>query len=216
MQLVELREYAARRGWNVVEEYVDHVSGAKESRPAVNKLMNDARQRKWDIVAVWKLDRYGRSVRHVVVALSELEALGIAFFSLKDNLDLSTPSGRLMFQIIAAMAEFERSLIQERVRAGLRNAKLKGKNLGRPPLALDRPPSGRGRIYPRNFGATGSIDRNGPQGTSAVLPWPGVLRQRLFSRITIPTAPIAGYLAVSVDALYPVRFNGAHVPTPDS
>ena len=81
----------------------------------------------------WKLDRFGRSLRHLVNALAELEALGIAFISLRDNLDLSTPSGRLMFQIIGAMAEFERSLIVERVRAGMRNAKAKGKRVGRPP-----------------------------------------------------------------------------------
>ncbi|SRR5579871_1724626 len=128
MQLVELREYAGRRGWERIEEYVDHgVSGAKESRPALNRLMVDAKQRKFDVVAVWKLDRFGRSVAHVVVALAELEALGITFVSLKDNLDLSTPSGRFMFQIVAAFAELERAMIQERVRAGLQNAKRKGK-----------------------------------------------------------------------------------------
>lgn len=139
MQLVELREYAARRGWLVTEEYVDHgVSGAKESRPALNRLMADAKQRRFDVVAVWKLDRFGRSVAHVVVALAELEALGITFVSLKDNLDLSTPSGRFMFQIVAAFAELERAMIQERVRAGLQNAKRKGKRLGRPPAAVDR------------------------------------------------------------------------------
>jgi DNA invertase Pin-like site-specific DNA recombinase len=139
MQLVELREYAARRGWQLTEEYVDHgVSGAKESRPALNRLMADAKQRKFDVVAVWKLDRFGRSVAHVVVALAELEALGITFVSLKDNLDLSTPSGRFMFQIVAAFAELERAMIQERVRAGLLNAKRKGKRLGRPPAAVDK------------------------------------------------------------------------------
>ncbi len=138
MQLVELREYAVRRGWHVVEEYVDHgVSGAKESRPALNRLLADARQRRFDVVACWKLDRFGRSVKHIVVALADFEALGISFVSLKDNLDLTTPSGRLMFQIIAAMAEFERALIQERVRSGLENAKRRGKRLGRPPIAVD-------------------------------------------------------------------------------
>ena len=85
----------------------------------------------------WKIDRFGRSLKHLINALADLDSYGIAFVSLRDNLDLSTPSGRLMFQIIGAMAEFERSLIQERVKAGLRNAKLKGKILGRPPLALD-------------------------------------------------------------------------------
>jgi DNA invertase Pin-like site-specific DNA recombinase len=139
MQLVEMREFAMRRGWSVFEEYVDHgVSGAKESRPALNRLMADARQRKFDVVAVWKLDRFGRSVKHVVVSLADFEALGIVFVSLKDNLDLSTPSGRLMFQIIAAMAEFERALIQERVRSGLQNAKRQGRRLGRPPLVVDK------------------------------------------------------------------------------
>lgn len=139
MQLVELREYAERRGWQVAEEYVDAgVSGAKESRPALNRMMTDAKQRKFDAVACWKLDRFGRSVKHVVVALADFEALGIAFVSLRDNLDLSTPSGRLMFQIIAAMAEFERALIQERVRSGLQNAKRRGRKLGRPSLVLDK------------------------------------------------------------------------------
>ena len=86
---------------------------------------------------VWKLDRFGRSLRHLVNALAELEALGVAFVSLRDNLDLTTPSGRLMFQVIGAMAEFERALIQERVKAGLRNARAKGKKLGRPRTAVD-------------------------------------------------------------------------------
>lgn len=137
MQLLELREYAARRGWQVVDEYVDHASGAKESRPALNRLMTDARQRKFDVIAVWKIDRFGRSLKHLVNALAELEAVGVTFLSLRDNLDLSTPAGRLMFQIIAAMAEFERELIKERVRAGLRNAKQKGKQLGRPRVIVD-------------------------------------------------------------------------------
>jgi DNA invertase Pin-like site-specific DNA recombinase len=133
MQLAELREYAARRGWTIVDEFVDvGVSGIKDSRPELDRLMRDAHQRRFDAVLVWKTDRFGRSLKHLVTALADLEAYGVAFVSLIDNLDLSTPSGRLMFQIIGAMAEFERSLIQERVRAGLRNAKAKGKRLGRP------------------------------------------------------------------------------------
>ena len=139
MQLRDLREYAERRGWTVVEEYIDHgVSGTKASRPALNRLMADAQRRKIDTVLVWKLDRFGRSLRHLVNAIAELEAVGVAFVSLRDNLDLTTPSGRLMFQIIGAMAEFERSLIQERVKAGLRNAKAKGKKLGRPRVYVDK------------------------------------------------------------------------------
>jgi DNA invertase Pin-like site-specific DNA recombinase len=138
MQLSELREYAAHRGWQIVEEFTDQgVSGCKESRPALNRLMADACRRRFDAILVWKIDRFGRSLKHLVNALAELAALGVAFISLRDNLDLSTPSGRLMFQIIGAMAEFERALIQERVRAGLRNARSKGKKLGRPRVTVD-------------------------------------------------------------------------------
>ncbi len=138
MQLSELREYAARRGWTVHGEYVDHgISGSKESRPELNRLTADAHRRAFDAVLVWKIDRYGRSLKHLVNALADLSAYGVAFVSFRDNLDLSTPSGRLMFQIIGAMAEFERSLIQERVRAGLRNARSKGKRFGRPRVQVD-------------------------------------------------------------------------------
>lgn len=138
MQLSELREYASRRGWSITREYVDNgVSGSKESRPELNELMADAHRRKFDAVLVWKIDRFGRSLKHLVNALADLCAYGVAFISFRDNLDLSTPSGRLMFQIIGAMAEFERSLIQERVRAGLRNARAKGKKFGRPRAHVD-------------------------------------------------------------------------------
>ena len=138
MQLAELGEYASRRGWNVVGKYVDAgISGSKESRPELNRLMADAHWRKFDVVLCWKIDRFGRSLRHLVNALADLDAYGVAFVSLKDNLDLSTPSGRLMFQIIGAMAEFERALIQERVRAGLKSARARGKRLGRPRIAVD-------------------------------------------------------------------------------
>jgi DNA invertase Pin-like site-specific DNA recombinase len=134
MQTRELEEYCQCRGWAVTGCYVDTgISGSKESRPELDRLMTDAHQRRFDAILVWKLDRFGRSLRHLVNALAELEALGVAFVSLRDNLDLSTPSGRLMFQIIGAMAEFERSLIVERVKAGMRNARAKGKRIGRPP-----------------------------------------------------------------------------------
>jgi DNA invertase Pin-like site-specific DNA recombinase len=138
MQLSELREYARHRDLQITEEYIDQgVSGCKESRPALNRLMADACRRRFDAILVWKIDRFGRSLKHLVNSLAELAALGVAFISLRDNLDLSTPSGRLMFQIIGAMAEFERALIQERVRAGLRNARAKGKRLGRPRVTVD-------------------------------------------------------------------------------
>src|ERR1035437_6625859 len=138
MQLADLREYASRRGWQIAGEYVDEgVSGSKESRPELNRLMADAQRRKFDIVLVWKIDRFGRSLRHLVNALADLDSYGVTFASLKDNLDLSTPSGRLMFQIIGAMAEFERALIQERVKAGLHNARRNGKKLGSPRRDVD-------------------------------------------------------------------------------
>jgi DNA invertase Pin-like site-specific DNA recombinase len=128
LQTNELREYAEHRGWRIVREYVDRgVSGCKDSRPALNELLADVHQRKCDVVLVWKLDRMGRSLRHLVNTLAELEARGVAFVSLQDNLDLSTPAGRLMFNVIGAMAEFERALIQERVKAGIRNARAKGR-----------------------------------------------------------------------------------------
>jgi DNA invertase Pin-like site-specific DNA recombinase len=138
MQLAELREYASRRGWEIVSEYLDEgVSGSRERRPQLDRLMADAHRRKFDAVLVWKIDRFGRSLRHLVNALADLDAYGVAFVSLRDNLDLSTPSGMLMFQVIGAMSEFEKSLIIERVRAGLRNAVARGVRLGRPKRAVD-------------------------------------------------------------------------------
>lgn len=138
LQLSELREYASRRDCLVVEEFVDKgVSGSKDSRPALNRLISAAKQRRFDAVLVWKLDRLGRSLRHLVNTLADLEGLGISFVSLRDNLDLTTPSGRLMFQIIGAMAEFERALTVERVKAGIQHARSKGTRLGRPRRELD-------------------------------------------------------------------------------
>ena len=138
VQLDDLRQYAECRGFTVTKEYLDRgVSGSKESRPALNQLMADAQRRKFDAVVVRKLDRFGRSLKHLVNALEEFESLGLAFISYRDNLDLGTPSGRLMFQIIGAMAEFERALIQERVRAGIQHAKAKGVHVGRPRADVD-------------------------------------------------------------------------------
>jgi DNA invertase Pin-like site-specific DNA recombinase len=138
LQTRELKQFAEVRGWTVVAEYRDKgICGAKDSRPELNRLMIAARRRQFDVVLCWKLDRFGRSLRHLVNALAELEVVGVAFVSLTDNLDLSTPAGRLMFQVIAAMGEFERELTRERVRAGLRNARAKGKRLGRPKVDAD-------------------------------------------------------------------------------
>ena len=133
LQLSELRDYAKARGWQAIGEFVDvGVSGSKDSRPQLDAMMRLAKSRKLDVIAVWKFDRFGRSLRHLVNTLAELEALGITFVSLRDSLDLSTPNGKLMFAVIGAMAEFERALIQERVKAGLAIARSKGKTLGRP------------------------------------------------------------------------------------
>jgi DNA invertase Pin-like site-specific DNA recombinase len=138
LQTGEMLQFAEARGWKLADEYVDHgVSGSTDSRPELNRLMADAKRRRFDVVLVWKLDRFGRSLRHLVNALAEFESLSIAFVSLSDNLDLSTASGRLMFQIIGAMAEFERELIRERVRAGMKNARAKGTRIGRPRANID-------------------------------------------------------------------------------
>lgn len=133
LQLSEIREYAARRGWTIAGEYVDiGVSGSKESRPELNRMIGDAHRRRFDAVVCWKLDRLGRSLKHLVTTIEDLAAYGVSFISLRDNLDLSTPSGRLMMHIIAAMAEFERELIRERVTAGIQAAKRRGTKIGRP------------------------------------------------------------------------------------
>lgn len=139
MQQAELREFATKRGWQIAGEFVDiGVSGSKDSRPQLDAMMRLAKTRKLDVIAVWKLDRFGRSLRHLVDALAELKAVGCAFVSLRDNLDLTTPAGRMMFHVIGAMAEFERELIRERVKAGLAHARGKGQRLGRPNVRRDR------------------------------------------------------------------------------
>jgi DNA invertase Pin-like site-specific DNA recombinase len=131
-QLLELRAYAEQRGWSVVE-YADRgISGAKDSRPALDAFMRDAKRRKFDALLVWRLDRLGRSLRHLILTLEELQHLGIAFVSLGEGIDTSTPAGRLQLHILGAMAEFERARIAERVRLGLARAKAQGKRLGRP------------------------------------------------------------------------------------
>lgn len=133
MQTRELREYCERRGWTVASEYVDAgISGAKEKRPQLDKLMVEAHRRRFDAVIVWRFDRFARSVSHLLRALETFNALGIAFVSLSEQMDTTTPTGRMIFTVLGAVAELERSLIVERVKAGLRNARAKGKRLGRP------------------------------------------------------------------------------------
>ena len=135
LQLKDLRAYANARGWKVFGEYVDKgESGAKDRRPQLDRLMEDARKRRIDGILVWKLDRFGRSLKSLVTTLEELRALGIQFVSYTENLDFSTPAGRAMANLIGVFAEFERDLIRERVRAGIQNAKSKGIRVGRRPL----------------------------------------------------------------------------------
>src|SRR5215475_721834 len=131
-QLLELRRYSEARGWTAVNEYVDVMSGAKDRRPGLDELVRDARRRKFDAVIVWKLDRLGRSLRHLVLLMEELQQLGVALVSLGEGLDLSTPAGRLQAGLLAAVAQFERERIRERVVSGLQRAKAQGKRLGRP------------------------------------------------------------------------------------
>jgi len=145
MQLRELREYALRRGWEIVGEYVDTGwSGAKASRPQLDRLMQDASKRSFDAVLVYKLDRFGRSVRNCLDGIEALRAHGVRFLAVSQNIDTdeSNPTSRLMLHILAAVAEFERELIRERVSAGMRSAKVKGtrsgKPIGRPRRIFDR------------------------------------------------------------------------------
>lgn len=133
MQLRELREYVQRRGWEIATEYVDiGFSGSKEKRPQLDKLMADAHRRHFDCVVVWKFDRFARSVSHLLRALETFKAQGIEFVSFSEQMDTSTPAGKMVFTVLGAVAELERGLIVERVKAGLRNARAKGKRLGRP------------------------------------------------------------------------------------
>jgi DNA invertase Pin-like site-specific DNA recombinase len=133
MQLRELRDYCQRRGWQITDEYIDAgISGAKDSRPELNRLVADAHKRLFDVVVVWRFDRFARSVSHLLRALETFGSLGIEFVSLSEQVDTSTPAGKMVFTVLGAVAELERSLIAERVRAGLRNARARGKRLGRP------------------------------------------------------------------------------------
>lgn len=131
-QLRELRRYCEARGWES-REYVDKgVSGAKDRRPALDQLVADAKRRRFDVLVVWRLDRLGRNLRHLILLLDELRAMGVEFVSLAEGIDCTTPAGKLQLHILGAIAEFERARIQERVRAGLARAKAQGRKLGRP------------------------------------------------------------------------------------
>ena len=137
-QLLDLRLYVRERGWNIFKEYVDEgISGTKDSRPALNELMNDAKKRRFDVVLVWRFDRFARSTKHLILALEEFKNLGVDFVSYQENIDTSSPLGSAIFTIISAVAQLERDIIAERVKAGLRRAKENGKKLGRPRVGVD-------------------------------------------------------------------------------
>ena len=138
MQTRELHEYCQRRGWEIAGEYIDvGISGSKDRRPELDRMMQHAHKRKFDAVLVWRFDRFARSVSHLLRALETFGALGIEFVSLSEAVDTSTPMGKMIFTVLGSVAELERSLIVERVRAGLRNARGKGVRLGRPTVSVD-------------------------------------------------------------------------------
>jgi DNA invertase Pin-like site-specific DNA recombinase len=139
LQVRDLRAYCAARGLDLVREYVDvGQSGAKDSRPELNILMDDARKRQFDAIVVWRFDRFARSTKHLLSALEEFRSLGIQFISYQENIDTSSALGQALFTIVSAVAQLERDLIRERVSAGIRNARADGKKLGRPKSEVDR------------------------------------------------------------------------------
>ena len=133
MQIKDLRDFCDRQGYQIIEEFIDEAhSGSIDSRPSLNHLMSSARKRKFEVVLVWRFDRFGRSLRHLVTTLEELQHLNIGFISYSESIDTTSPSGKLMFSMVASFAEFERNILRERVCGGLRNAVRNGKKLGRP------------------------------------------------------------------------------------
>jgi len=137
-QVLDLRRYVRERGWTLFNEYCDNgISGTKDSRPALNELMDAARKRRFDAVLVWRFDRFARSTKHLILALEEFRNLGIDFVSYQENIDTSSPLGSAIFTIISAVAQLERDIIAERVKAGLRRARENGKKLGRPKASVD-------------------------------------------------------------------------------
>jgi DNA invertase Pin-like site-specific DNA recombinase len=157
MQLREIREYCQRRNWEISGEYIDlGISGAKEKRPELDLLLAHAHRRNFDAVVVWRFDRFARSVSHLLRALENFRSLGIEFVSLSEQVDTSTPTGKMVFTVLGAVAELERSLIVERVRAGLRNAKAKGRKLGRPRKAFDAAKLTRMRAQGASWRAVGA------------------------------------------------------------
>jgi len=134
MQLIDLRSYAEVRKLNIVKEYIDYASGSRSDRENYQKMLSDVRKRKTDAVLVWKFDRFARSTKELINALEEFHALNVDFISFKENVDTSTPAGKILFIMIGAFGELERNTIRERVIAGIEKAKAKGVRFGRPKL----------------------------------------------------------------------------------
>jgi len=151
-QLFDLRQMAAQRGYEIVQEYTDRISGAKAKRPGLDELMRDARRGRFDVVLVWASDRIARSVKHFLEVLDELQRINIEFVSFREQIDTGGPLGRALVVIIGAIAELERNLIIERVRAGMRRAKLEGRHIGRRPLDLNREAILRDRQHGKSLG----------------------------------------------------------------
>ncbi len=151
-QLFDLRQMAAQRGYEIVHEYVDRISGAKARRPGLDEMMHDARRGRFDVVLVWACDRIARSTKHFLEVLDELNRLNLEFVSFREQIDTGGPLGRAIVVIIGAIAELERNLIIERVRAGMRRARLEGRSIGRPALVLDREAILRDRQHGQSLG----------------------------------------------------------------
>ncbi|MGA2263455.1 MAG: recombinase family protein [Acidobacteriota bacterium] len=137
LQLTALHEFVAQRGWELKATYIDHGVSSRSVRPELDRMMRDAHKRRFDVIAVWKFDRFARSTRELVFALEQFQALGIDFVSVTQAIDTSGPMGKLVFSVLAAIAEFERELIRERVVAGMKEAQRRGKNCGRPAKEFD-------------------------------------------------------------------------------
>lgn len=137
-QLIQLREYAKRRNFEIIGEFIDYASGTSEERKQYKQMMEAAKKRKIDVVLVWRYDRFARSTQALVNALKEFKNLGIDFISYQENIDTTTPTGELIFHVMASLAQFESSLISERVKAGMQRAKAQGKNISRPKLAKNK------------------------------------------------------------------------------
>jgi len=152
LQLTPITAYCKQRGWKVIKKYVDYLSGSTAKRPELDKLIDDAKHGKLDVIVVWKLDRFGRSVQHLTNTIVDLHEVGVSFVSYMEALDFTTATGKLMFHILAAFAQFERDIISDRVRAGIHNARTKGIKIGRPCLS----PGTKDRIKEMKKGGTSS------------------------------------------------------------